>query len=461
MSRAAFGPAWLATRLAALIPGFPRVAVCVAYSGGADSTALLAGLAALRTGRRGLRLRAVHVDHGLHPESRRWADSCVAAAARWRVPIEVRAVHVPRRSGESLEASARDARYACFERELGAGEYLLTAHHLDDQAETVLLQLLRGSGVAGLAAMPALAPFARGWLARPLLALDRAALRDWLTTKRIDYSDDPANDDARFDRNALRHEIMPAIVRRWPGAVSAFARSASHAAAAKRRLDREGRLDADAAADGESLSVTRLRVMSADRRANAVRAWLQARGVAVPDTRRLAEIIGPLIDARGDASPHVQLAGYRVHRHDERLSVRAQSDAKTARAMPATPATPAARAWRWHDDRVLRLDDAGAIELVGDPHGPIDLARLPPVLTLRSRAGGERLRVRAGGPRRALKALLQEARVSPWERCGMPLIFAEDALIAAGDRWHAVEIAADRSSVSRARIVWHRSPAVC
>lgn len=457
MNGAAFGPDWLATRLTALLPGFPRSSICVAFSGGGDSMALLSALAELRN-RRGLRLRAIHVDHRINPASGAWAESCVAAGVRWRIPVQVDVVDVRREPGQSLEAAAREARYECFARHLGPGENLLTAHHLDDQAETVLLQLLRGAGVAGLAAMPERSPFAAGWLVRPLLELDRARLREWLGGRGQAFVDDPSNDDPRFDRNALRHTIMPAILARWPGATAAFARAARHAAAAKRMIDVQGRADADAAAHGDALCVKRLRTMPAERRSNAIRTWLRRQGFLAPDTRQLAEIAGALLRARDDASPHVRLGGCEVHRHGDRLVALAPI---ASAAGPGARAAQAPREWTWQGQRTLPLGGAnGSIEIVADAHGPLDLARLPPVLVLRARAGGERLRVRAGGPRRALKSLLQEARVPPWERRGMPLIFANDVLIAAGDRWLAAEVAADRSSVSRARIVWHRSPAL-
>jgi len=147
-----FGPRWLRARLAVLVPRFPDVAVCVAFSGGADSTALLAALAMGPRAR--LRLRAVHVHHGLHADASLWSAHCRRLARRLEVPLTVVKVAVKRTRGASLEAQARDARYAALAAELHAGEILLTAHHADDQLETVLLQLLRGAGIAGLAAMP-------------------------------------------------------------------------------------------------------------------------------------------------------------------------------------------------------------------------------------------------------------------------------------------------------------------
>jgi tRNA(Ile)-lysidine synthase len=155
----AFGPLWLATQLATLLPGLPDVSLCVALSGGVDSTALLAALAALAAKRpRAFQLRALHVDHGLRPASKQWAAHCRTLARKLHVPLKVLTTKVERSRGTSLEAAARDARYGLLAAALHPGEILVTAHHSDDQLETVLLQLLRGSGLPGISAMPAIAP---------------------------------------------------------------------------------------------------------------------------------------------------------------------------------------------------------------------------------------------------------------------------------------------------------------
>ncbi len=186
-----FGPRWLHQRLAQLLPHFPQTPLCVAFSGGADSTALLAALARLPQPR--LRLRAVHVDHRLHPHSSRWSAHCRRVARSLGVPLVVRTATVMRGRGESPEAAARHARYALLGTALAAGEALLTAHHQDDQLETVLLQLLRGAGVAGLAAMPAITPFAGAVLVRPLLALSHAELSAWVSAQGLPWIEDESN----------------------------------------------------------------------------------------------------------------------------------------------------------------------------------------------------------------------------------------------------------------------------
>ena len=449
-----FGPRWLERRLGELLPQFPAVALCVAFSGGADSTALLAALAALR--RPPLKVRALHVDHGLNPRSRSWSAHCRRVARALEVPLTVRTVRLARRRGESLEAAARAARYGLFGAALTDGEALLTAHHQDDQLETVLLQLLRGAGVAGLAAMPAVAPFAAGLLVRPLLALRRAELLAWLAAEHLSWVEDDSNVQLHLDRNYLRARVLPVIRERWPAAASTVARSARHAADAQQLLDALGEADAARAASGAMLSAKVLRRLPLARRRNALRYWIAAAGLRVPPTSRLEQIATVLLAAREDAQPLVAWEGASVQRQADLLALRAAAGAAAA----ATANGPLGElTWHWRDASSCVLPGpCGTLALEVDAHGPIDLDALPPSLTLRARRGGERLRPVRGGPRRALKSLLQQARVPAPKRAHLPLIFAGERLIAAGDLWLDESVQADDSRPRRGRFVWSAPP---
>ncbi len=328
---ATFTPAWLAARLHALVPEFPRVAACVAFSGGADSTALLAALARVR--RAGLKVRAVHVDHQLRPDAARWSAHCRRRARELGIPLEVRRIVVPRPRGASPEAAARLARYAALAQALRPQEILLTAHQQEDQLETVLLQLLRGAGVAGLAAMPASAPFARGRLVRPLLEIPGAQLRAWLRARGLDWVEDDSNADERFDRNYLRRRVLPALRARWPAAAATVARSARHLAEAQQLLDALGTVDAAGAQVGAALSVPLLRRLDPARRRNALRHWITSAGFPVPPARRLEEIAAKVLAARADRHPFVEWSGVRVRRHAQLLHLETAA-AAPARALP-------------------------------------------------------------------------------------------------------------------------------
>lgn len=447
-----FGTRWLGGRLAQLLPDFPGVELCVAFSGGADSTALLAALAQLPLAPRAL--RAVHVDHGLHPESGAWAARALESARSLGVPCELLRARLTRGRGESLEARAREARYHLLAAALRPGEVLLTAHHEDDQLETVLLMLLRGAGVAGLAAMPELAPFPPGLLARPLLTRSRAALEAYVRAAGLAHLEDPANRDERFDRNFLRSRVLPLIRARWPGAAATVSRSASHAAEAQRLLEELARADVERASHGSALAASSLRALSPQRRRNALRFWIAARGLPVPPTARLAEIAGPLLAARPDAQPLIEWPGARLECH-----------AGLLRLLPVRRATHAPRAgaaasrrpihWRWRRNPVCLLPgDRGRLELRADAHGPVSLAALPAALTIRWRRGGERLTVARGGSRRALKSLLRESRLPPAARARLPLVFSGTRLVAVADLWVDESVQAGPATRRRARLVW-------
>jgi tRNA(Ile)-lysidine synthase len=420
-----------------------------------DSTALLVALAEARSAGGGLRLRALHVNHGLHANAKRWSAHCRKLARGLGVPLRVLSVNVARERGTSLEEAARVARYECFAAQLRRGEALLTAHTQDDQLETVLLQLFRGSGLPGLAAMPAIAPLGAGTLARPLLGCSRLQLDAWVRARGLAWVEDDTNLDERFDRNYLRRRVLPAVRERWPGAAAAVTRSARHAAEAQRLLATLARVDLEHASDGASLSVKAMRPLTQDRRRNLLRLWITDAGRTPPDARRLVEIAGPLIDARADAHPHVEwetAIGRRVMvlRHAGLLSL-------TERELMLNSDAPGELlTWEWGSSRLCALPDGGTLEMTSDPHGPVDLDALPPRLAITWRRGGERLRVRRGGPRRALKSLLQEAHVPLADRGRLPLILAHGALIAAADFWLDESVRATAQAQHRGRVVWHK-----
>ncbi|MBV8740488.1 MAG: tRNA lysidine(34) synthetase TilS [Sinobacteraceae bacterium] len=366
-------------------------------------------------------------------------------------------MHVQRDTGTSLEEAARHARYAMLAQVLRPGEILLTAHQQDDQLETVLLQLLRGAGVRGLAAMPECAPFGSGLLLRPLLSRSRRELEAWVRHEQLSWLEDSSNQDQQLDRNYLRAAVLPLIRRRWPGAATAVSRSARHAAEAQRLLDVLARNDVERAGDGADLSVSALRTLSMPRRRNALRFWIVNRGVRAPDARRLEELSGPVLEARADAKPLVSWPGAEVQRHAGRLSLVAAtpSSIATDRASRDTVESPASIEWDWRVQPTLQLPAGrGLLELCRDRHGPVALDKLPAAITVRWRCGGEQLRLTPRGARRPLKKLLQESAVPPALRTQVPLLFAGKQLLAAGAWWvdasiQAIESPADEATRTR------------
>jgi tRNA(Ile)-lysidine synthase len=449
-SPARFNPSWLRAQLRALIGPLRGRRLCLAYSGGLDSTALLCALAALKT-RQHFHLRALHVNHQLQPQSRDWARSAQRQARRLRVACEVMEVRVNRTRGESLEAVARESRYRALAGALGTDELLLTAHHQDDQLETVLLALLRGSGVRGLSAMGAVTRWSGTLLLRPLLPVGRAQLAQYLDRQRIAWSEDPSNADERYDRNYLRRVILPALHSRWPACAVTVARSAAHLAEARTLLEQLAGKALLGAHDGVALRISVLRRLSLPQRRNALRQWIAGQGLPLPDQRRLREMTGPLMQAREDAAPVVVWDGAQLRRHGDRLYAFATSSAPLA-----ANAQVQVQRWDWRTQPWLSLGPAGAVGIVNDPHGEVRLGALPALLDVRFRTGGERLRASHGG-HIALKDLLQAKHLAPWERAAVPLVMHAQRIVAVADLWLDPSFAAAGSQDSdRGRFRWRR-----
>jgi tRNA(Ile)-lysidine synthase len=414
-------------------------------SGGADSASLLTALAEL--GRRPL--RAVHVDHGLQAASGALRASASALCERLRVPLTVIEVRVEP-AGESIEAAARDARYRAFARDLGPGECLLTAHHAQDQAETLLLQLLRGAGIKGLSAMPVLRRLAGGWHLRPLLEFARRDLEAYAVTRGVPAHEDPMNRDPRFDRAFLRTEIWPKITERWPAAAAALGRAARHAADAQDLLDHAADAALSRLRDGGALSVTGLRALSERERVNILRRWLSELGIAAPSSARLAESLRQTLTADADHVPAVIWGGHALRRYRERLFV----------TVAAVPRLGAPREWRVRSHSQLALGDGlGTLRWV-ERSGGLDLSRLPAALSVRQRSGGESLKIGARGRTQSVQHLCQTMGILPWMRDALPMIYAGESLVAVGDIWSDARWAAGRAEIGGA-CVWEGAPEIC
>jgi tRNA(Ile)-lysidine synthase len=437
-----------ASRLIALTGPRPRVAV--AFSGGVDSTVLAHMLARRR--RKFASLRLLHVDHGLQPASTDWSRHSARVARSLRLPFVSLAAKISQQRGVSPEAAAREARYALLMRALQPGEVLVTAQHRDDQVETLLLQLFRGAGVAGLAAMPPIAGFGAGRIARPLLDVARAKIEAYARRHRLTWIEDPTNEQLRFDRNYLRHHVLPGMRSRWKGLDEAVARSARHMAEASKLLEGVASRDLNASADGAGLNVAILRALPPARRRNALRAFITGAGLEAPSTVKLREMSTALLAARVDAQPEVDWPGGVLRRRGGRLQLEVMSQ------QPITgKRASASKSWRWQREREFHLNHDDVLLLIDDERGPIDLDLLPVSLAVRARAGGESLRPGPRARTQSLKKLLQAAKMSVEDRARLPLLYAGKRLVAAGDRWIDATIATNDKSRRRARLVWRRT----
>ncbi len=420
----AFSPSTLAARLASLLATPPRRYV-VAFSGGLDSTVLLHALHAA-----GLPLRAVHINHQLQADADAWARHCQHFCAALAIDHVDRLVDVDL-AGRGMEEAAREARYGALAGELGEGEVLVTAQHQDDQVETLLLRLLRGSGVQGLAAMAPVTPFAGGHLLRPLLDHPRRALADYALRHGLTWMDDPANDDLTVPRNFLRHEILPRLAGPWPGYRAAIARSAGHMAEAQALLDELAAGDLAPVEEGR-LPLDRLRPLSRARQRNLLRDWLQRQGAQVPATRKLEAALDSMLQAAPDRQPRVTWGDVTLGRFRDVLYLLPQGEAL-------------AEDWcaSWDGEQPLVIEGQGRL-LVERTQGR-GLSRKAiagQTLQVRARRGGERIRLAGQAHHTSLKRLCQECGIPPWQRQRLLLVYVHEQLAAVVGLGYAEEFAA-------------------
>lgn len=400
--------------LADLLAQARAVRIVAAFSGGLDSSVLLHLLHRFSR-EAGVELLAAHVNHGISADAAQWQRHCEAAARTLGVAFTALPVALPH--GASMEAIAREHRYRALKTLLDAQTVLCTAHHRNDQAETLLLNLLRGTGPAGLAAMPKLARFGPGWIARPLLGFTRTALRAYAGEAGIRWVDDDSNDDLRHSRNYLRHRIAPVIAARWGAWDATLARAAEHQAQVRTLAAGEGgRWLGRCLTGGGLLSRKACRALPAECRSLVLRAWIASHGLAVPGERKLRVLWDELIgaDARNGAAVSWPDMEFRFYRGLLYLI-----------GLPRM--APPRRRIEWRRGRDLELPEIG-MKL----HWR-DLVRQAPDLreadlNLRFRAGSEHCGYDGGRFHRSLKKLFQQCGVPPWERGRVPLVYAGDKL---------------------------------
>jgi len=436
----ASGSAADAAVLTPLASGLARLpahgAIWVAYSGGRDSTALLDALYRLAPER----VNAIHIHHGLQDAADAWAAHCAAFAAERGIPYSARRITVTRTDG-GPEADARQARYQACETALAPQDILATAHHADDQAETVLFRLLRGGGLGGAAGMSAWRPLGEPqgpWLWRPLLCVPRAALSGYCDHWGLPYVDDPSNTDGDNARAGLR-TLLPELEALVPGCRDALREHARQMADQQSLLAVTMGPDLSARLHDGRLDVRGLLGWSRPRRHALLRAYLAALGLALPGARWLSRWESELLGAARDAQPQLVWDGHRVVRHADCLWV-----------LPVLTAVPEG----WH-----QAWSGGVLELPGQA-GQLETSPVAEQsLEVRFVAPGERVRFAPSARTQRLKHVFQRAQIPPWERERTPLISVEGRLIQVGD-WPVQ--GAGESPAGRAirwqRGPWHRRP---
>ena len=417
----------------------------VGLSGGLDSTLLTACVRELQLPQP---LHCVYIHHGLSSHAGAWQRHCEEFCSQWQLPFTAVAVEV-RADGQGIEAAARTARYRAFEALLQPGDGLLLGHHLDDQAETLLLRLLRGTGVAGLAGIQPQRPLGAGFLLRPLLAFSRQQLELEARSRELTWVEDDSNGHTRFDRNYLRLQVMPLLQARWPGFQGRWQQTAElcgETAALVAEVAAADLATCEPALDsaGASLDLAALQALSAFRRANLLRLWLQQWGRPLPEVVHLQQVETQLIVGRADSEAEVSWPGVQLQIHRRRLWL-----------LPALKSALPVHALAWDGEVPLRWGDW--------------LLRLQPVVEggwqwpaggvmVTARRGGERCHPAGRAHSQTLKKLLQEAGVPPWLRRQLPLITTrEGEIIAVADLWHCRGWEGD--SGAGVRVCWEYQPA--
>lgn len=412
----------------------PLTAIAIAYSGGLDSSVLLR-VARNYVAQHGIKLYAFHIHHGISPNADAWLDHCQAECASSGIIFDTRHVNVAQKNKHGTEEAARNKRYAAL-GELCRVHHvplLLTAHHQDDQAETLLLQLLRGTGVAGLSGMDvanvALDLLGDGdlMMARPLLALSREVLTSYAISEGISYINDESNADTRYARNALRHKVMPSLAECFPGFQERFARTAYHAQSAQRLLIELAAQDLAQCQDGECIDVNQLRMLSEDRSYNLLRYWFGLRGIRMPSTSWLSEMCMQLLEARPDAQLCVTHADCHIRRYRNRIFITPKRDDAGLSVSP--------QLFQWNGEAMMAFPHFGGIMHFEVAEQGVDIEWLrTQILSLRLRAGGEKLKLALNRPTKSLKYHYQAFDVPVWERERLPIIdtSAGKLLFAAG-----------------------------
>ncbi len=461
----------------------------IAYSGGVDSHVLLHLCSQLKNSPSGFEqsFSAVYIDHGLSSNAKKWGFHCQHVCFELDIPLTIIEVDARPKNGQSPEASARTARYQAFSQLLDKNECLLTAQHLDDQAETLLLQLLRGSGAKGLSAMPRVKPFARGLLCRPILDYRKQDIINYARQHQLQWIEDESNKEERIDRNYLRHAVLPLLEKRWPAVQENFSKSAEILAESQMLLDEMAHTDIQSLffinkhgvteydklllepilsmlqPDQESLPAHKIAshcrhhdsaCLNLSRLNNLLRYWINLNNLPMPSKKILEQIVGSVIQAREDAMPVVswrrdaffcELRRYR----DKLYLLNASPVIEHISSQPLT-----------EEQNVDLKGHNGSIQLLtADKTAQVQSfdreKLLSKKLTISFRKGGERFRRTAQGQSRTLKHWFQEQGIPPWERDQIPLIFWGDELIQVGnDVVH--EMQKNSSSNNSCIIHWQR-----
>lgn len=406
----------------------------VAYSGGMDSHVLL-HLCYQSKIASNISFRVIHINHGLQKEADKWTQHCSRVCEMLKIPFLNINVDAKSPQGESPENAARKARYDALVSELEEDECLLTAHHKDDQSETLLLQLFRGAGPAGLSSMPLVRRVGNATQARPLLEFSRDELLQYAKENKLEWIEDPSNQDTDFDRNFVRQKILPLIKGRWQQVDNSLAQVANQQQHALEIIESMAAIDLASIVTQQAdvVSVNALQKLPQARQFNVLRFWIRRHGKDAPTANVLQQVVESVITAAEDAAPVVSWGQSEVRRYQNNLYLLEQNKHDDAITLS------------WNPRDILVLDDLGielSVEMIGGQGLPSQL--LDEQLKVRFRQGGEKIQPTGRKHTHSLKKLMQDAGVPPWMRSQIPLIYLEDELICVCGYWVSSKFSVDK-----------------
>lgn len=387
----------------------------IGYSGGLDSHVLLHLFSSLRANYP-IKLKAIHIHHGLSPHADQWAEHCEQICLSLKIDFILRKISIPLLSGNSLEEMARQMRYAVFSELLSPDDLLLTAHHQNDQAETVLLQLLRGAGPKGLSAMPQFKKMGNGIHARPLLDYTREELQRYAEENHLKWIEDESNKNIHFSRNFLRQRVLPLLQDRWPSTINTLARVAENCSDVQQVMEDAIRQDLTEAVYENKLSIEFLKKLPLVRQRLVLREWLCRLDCQLPSNKKLNQILIDFLSAREDKLPMVQLNHLILRRYNGQIHVSKVDSDSFAQDI------------HWNLSEPKHIPGIGDLQVV-TKKGQGLTSKIKEV-TIRFRQGGEQCRLPGRKFHHSLKKLFQEWKVPPWERDRIPLVYVKEQLAA-------------------------------
>ena len=416
---------------------------CIAFSGGVDSTVLLHAIKNIIDEKS--QIRAIHINHNIVGNSKVWAKTCKSICKNIGIDIEIISLEVTH-NGYGIEAAARDERYKKLKEILYENEYLLTAHHEEDQMETVFLRMARGTGLDGLQGINEKYSFGEGIIFRPMLEVSKTSVMDYAKEHQLKWVEDSSNQDTHFDRNFLRKKIIPQFRERWPSIASSVSRLSQLSAQNIKILNQIAEEDIGPIANMNELPLAKLLDKSFERANNMLRYIILANGMSIPSMKTLQNGLKEILDPETDKSV-IAWKDYCIRKYKNHLYFLRSSDLEPNKINVRIP---------WEIGKAVNLgENIGTIEATFIHGDGLSIEKCENKLTISYRQGGESIKPIGHRINKSLKNLFQENQILPWMRDKIPLIYYQDELVSVADLWFNQNYVASQNEAGFV-VNWHK-----